>query len=331
MDELIKLDQVDEIMFGVAQEDEQPLSIGEGVAILGDVGIGEEELNKILETKADISYVDEKFNGANKSVSFVNYSSMISSLNALPNTSYNVGQNIMIVTLEVPDLWVSEVVEESMAYTYVSDNDFVTNLKTNGSVQVGHYKLSALETQKVDLTDYVKNTDYANSQTAGVVKIGNIINGIAIDEVGTIYLQPASQGNIDKKTSYQPITPSRFDYALKVGLTTNTETLTETEKEQALAWLGAVKKTTDGRQIYGTDWQGVPTTYRIDYPNDATVNGIPVRAANGAIQINDASCEDGGSGSIADGTQAVNKNYVKRLIAENVGDINTTLESILGV
>ena len=65
------------------------------------------------------AYADNKFNGANKAVSFVNYSSMITSLNTLSNTSYSVGQNIMIVTLNVPDLWVSEVAETSVAYTYV--------------------------------------------------------------------------------------------------------------------------------------------------------------------------------------------------------------------
>jgi hypothetical protein len=108
---------------------------------------------------ANKKYVDDKFNGANKAVSFVNYSSMIASLNALASTNYNVGQNIMIVTLEVPDLWVSEITETSIPYTYVSDDDFVSELKTNGFVQVGYFKLSALETQKVDLEDYAKKED----------------------------------------------------------------------------------------------------------------------------------------------------------------------------
>ena len=217
MDELIKLDQVDELDFNATQEDEQPISIGEGVAIFGGGvgGITEEELEEALATKVDKivtdsgfefaythqngtelkkvvssssgsayipirrgdsknfdvgtpirdeecsnkKYVDDKFNGANKAVSFINYSSMITSLNALGNTSYNVGQNIMIVTLQVPDLWVSEIAETSVAYTYVSDDDFVNELTTNGSVQVGYYKLSALETQKVDLTEYAKLVD----------------------------------------------------------------------------------------------------------------------------------------------------------------------------
>lgn len=105
---------------------------------------------------ANKDYVDNKFNGANKAVSFTSYSGMIGTLSTLPKTAYSVGQNIMIVTLSVPDLWVSDVAEESATYTYVSDSDFVNELNTNGSVQVGYFKLSALETQKVDLTEYAK-------------------------------------------------------------------------------------------------------------------------------------------------------------------------------
>lgn len=190
-------------------------------------------------------YTDEKFNGANKSVSFVNYSSMISSLNILGNNNYNVGQNIMIVTLKVPDLWVSEIAEESIAYTYVSDTDFINELATNGSVQVGHYRLSALETQKVDLTEYVKFTDYATANKAGVVKVsGNSANGIYIGSAGNIGIDRASDVQIKNKlNSYQPIVPITLDYAVKVGVTTNTLELTEEEKVKALAWLGAVRQT----------------------------------------------------------------------------------------
>jgi hypothetical protein len=81
---------------------------------------------------------------------------MITALNALPSDVYNCGQNIMIVTVKVPDLWVSEVSEENTEYVYTSDEVFVAELEENGSVQVGYYKLSHLETQKVNLTDYAK-------------------------------------------------------------------------------------------------------------------------------------------------------------------------------
>lgn len=84
---------------------------------------------------------------------------MITAFNALANDVYNVGQNVMIITLNVPDLWISGIESTNVPYTYTTDEAFTTALSTNGYVQVGYYKLSALETQKVDLTDYEQNTN----------------------------------------------------------------------------------------------------------------------------------------------------------------------------
>ena len=109
--------------------------------------------------------------GANQALSYGNYQSMISVFNSLPATTYNVGQNVMIITLEVPDLWISGIESTSVPYTYTTDEAVTTALSTNGYVQVGYYKLSALETQKVDLTDYVKFNNYPSASTAGVIKI----------------------------------------------------------------------------------------------------------------------------------------------------------------
>ena len=108
-------------------------------------------------TKAEESksYAEKLFNGANKAVSYDNYSTMITTLNSLSSDVYKVGQNIMIVTLGVPDLWVSAVsTDSSVYYNYVDDVSFAAALKSKGTVQVGYYTLSALETQKVDLSKY---------------------------------------------------------------------------------------------------------------------------------------------------------------------------------
>lgn len=109
--------------------------------------------------------------GANQALSYSNYSAMVTAFNNLANDVYNIGQNVMIVTLEVPDLWISSIESTSQSYIYTTDEAFTTALSTNGYVQVGYYKLSALETQKVDLTEYVANTDYATSNKGGVFKV----------------------------------------------------------------------------------------------------------------------------------------------------------------
>ena len=110
--------------------------------------------------KTDISKVEAIAKGANRALSFASYQEMIEEINSYAKlTLLNVGQNIMILTLNVPDLWVAAVSEDYVSYSYSSDENFTNQLKVNGSVQVGHYILAALETQKVDLTNYATKSE----------------------------------------------------------------------------------------------------------------------------------------------------------------------------
>ena len=54
MDELIKLDQVDEVVFNISHENELPLSIGEGVLVLPSGSIDETEFNLAYVRQADL-------------------------------------------------------------------------------------------------------------------------------------------------------------------------------------------------------------------------------------------------------------------------------------
>lgn len=219
---------------GTVTAGKSPQYTSDGNIAVGNAKYGYEAINK--------KYVDDKFNGANKAVSFVNYSSMITSLNALGNTSYSVGQNIMIVTLEVPDLWVSEIAETSIAYTYVSDDDFVNELNTNGSVQVGYYKLSALETQKVDLTEYVKNTDDPTTERGGVVRISTLNYGLEfVPSQHAFRIKPLTDNKIENRQDYgfEAVTLAKFDKTLKASMTDNKETWTDDEKKSARTLIGA--------------------------------------------------------------------------------------------
>ena len=91
----------------------------------------------------------------------------------------------------------------------------------------------------VDLTGYVKDTDYASSSKAGVVKT-NVNTGVSITS-GLLYVVKATDDDIQAKTSnYKPIVPNNLDYAVKTGVTTNTIELTDDEKASARTWLGAV-------------------------------------------------------------------------------------------
>lgn len=107
---------------------------------------------------------------------------------------------------------------------------------------------------EVDLSGYVKNTDYASSEKAGIVKV--ISNqGIEMDgEV--ISISPANRQTIDEKASYKmPIVPAHLDYAVMKALSDSKYAWTEEEKSNSRNLLGttgedqllqfAIKPTTD--------------------------------------------------------------------------------------
>ena len=128
--------------------------------ISGKQDITDNTLTTISKTvPTAINEVNSIAKGANQALSYSNYQAMITAFNSLANDVYNVGQNVMIVTLQVPDLWISGIESTNVPYTYTTDEAVTTALSTNGYIQVGYYKLSALETQKVNLTDYEQNTN----------------------------------------------------------------------------------------------------------------------------------------------------------------------------
>lgn len=201
---------------------------------LDEINTNAEEANTTAEEAVTIA------KGANVSLSFGDYLTMISVFNSLGKDVYRIGQNIMIVTLNVPDLWISEIAETSVSYNYTSDDDFKNELLTNGYVQVGVFKLSALETQKVDLTNYVKNTDYATTSKAGIVAIGS---GFGISTSGAMRIQKASNTQIDAKSdSYNPIVSANLEYAVESVVGAHI-TLTQSEYD-ALVEAGTVDENT---------------------------------------------------------------------------------------
>ena len=121
-------------------------------------------------TKTALSAVETTANtaksiaeGRARAVSFESYSAMVTALNAAANTDYKVGDNIFIQAKEVPDLWVYSVESTTSSYSYTTDDALISALET-GAVQIGYYKIAAMETGKVDLTGYVPTTRKVNNK-----------------------------------------------------------------------------------------------------------------------------------------------------------------------
>lgn len=162
---------------------------------------------------------------------------------------------------------------EAALNTWLADSSHTANLKigTNFYIRAtdvpdywwdGTTK-QILETKKVDLTDYVKKTQIATSSAPGLVQI-NGYGLVLYPNTGVLCISKASNSQIDTKaSSYLPIVPANLDYAVKVALTTNTLTLTESEKAAARNWMGYSPISEDEYEALA-DKSGI----HFVYPND---------------------------------------------------------------
>lgn len=160
----------------------------------------------------------------------------------------------------------AKAIAEGKATGYVFDtvDDMNTWLETNSNilklgdnlyiraVDVPDYwwdgeKVQQLETQKVDLSNYVKNTDYASTDKGGVIKqsttYGFSVNsntGVPFASTKGLAGYQNSDGNmfIGKNTL-----ENIKDDLVKRGLTENTIELTDDEKVSARTLIGAISNT----------------------------------------------------------------------------------------
>lgn len=149
------------------------------------------------------------------------------------------------------------------------------------------------KTIEVDLTDYVKNTDFPDPKNfkAGVVRVDNYY-GFNVGQAGSAgVLLPlwASNAEIDSKSDRRFINAKNFDYALAKSLTTNTETLTDAEKEAAQKWIGVKKATNEAkpytfveRSANGVIYTGTPTEAKHATTKEY-VDGLAVERKQGVV------------------------------------------------
>ena len=101
------------------------------------------------------------------------------------------GDTVFILETDVPDLWVYEADTTYVQYTWVDNDTFKAALDQYGYVQVGYYKLAMMESQKVDLTNYVQTSLKINGHaltgdvTLTASDVGADASGTAASAVST--------------------------------------------------------------------------------------------------------------------------------------------------
>ena len=150
----------------------------------------------------------------------------------------------------------------------------------------------------------------------GVFKLYSSSYGLQADATGGLAIKNATSTDITGKTSvYRPLTPSNIDEAVKVGLTTNTLTLTTSEQSTACDWLGALYNKSTANKTLTIAGSNVTTDYGTNVGYGSFCGGYSVAVgANaqsgwGGVCIgSDAKPQSGGTAAILIGKSATCSN-----------------------
>jgi hypothetical protein len=201
--------------------------------------------------------------------------------------------------------------------TYVDNNSGAVSDEQIESVVENYLEENPIDVPDVDLSEYVKNTDYAAVGVYGLVKTASHNDDGIYLQNGIMSLTPATNSNIDARKTKRPIVPTNLNYAVKVGLTTNTIELTDDEKTEACNWMGAVEKMGEGTgwRVYGVYADG--SSWEVPIVNAAKEATLPWRGVRGTVIVGTPEADD----------HATNKSYVDSL----VGSIESALDSIIAI
>ncbi len=195
-------------------------------------------------SKSDIT-VDQQYNAESKNPqSGVAVAEAVLPVKTIAETAERIAKGkatgYVFDTLEDLDLWLADA--NNIAKLTLGDNLYIREIDVPDFWWDGTQK-QQLETQKAELVDCIKNTDYATREKAGLA-YANDAEGICVyppdsKSPGRLSIRPADEHDIDGKEAYYvPITPKRLDYAVKKAIADSKETLTPAEQSAAQKWLG---------------------------------------------------------------------------------------------
>ena len=129
-----------------------------------------DSVNEVMSQKAvtdELNTLGDKIDNVGCAIVVDNYSELVYLLDASSADDYRLGQNIYVRQSDVPDLWISDVdPDNQISYHYSTDEQFIADINDAAALyrlNIGHYAVSVLETEKVDLSAYPTRTDMATS------------------------------------------------------------------------------------------------------------------------------------------------------------------------
>ena len=163
------------------------------------------------------------------SIGFMTAKDAVTALNGYPRTQLKGGDTIWIVEDGTPDLWVTEVAQESVPYNYTTKDKFNQDLVDNKVLQIGYFKTAYQESDGkpvtiawqnvlVKSTDWVASTEFADFPYEAKIELTDFVDYTTVPQV-VFDIADTMSGN------YAPICKSGDKCVYIYGKTTDEITL----------------------------------------------------------------------------------------------------------
>ena len=151
-------------------------------------------VDKANDAKATAQEAIMKADGRATSIGFMTAKDAVTALNGYPRNQLKGGDTIWIVEDGTPDLWVTEVAENSVPYNYTTKDKFNQDLVDNKVLQIGYFKTAYQESDGkpvtiawqnvlVKSTDWVASTEFADFPYEAKIELTDFVDYTTVPQV----------------------------------------------------------------------------------------------------------------------------------------------------
>lgn len=149
-------------------------------------------VDKANDAKATAEEAIMKADGRSNSIGFMTAKDAVTALNDYPKTQLKAGDTIWIVETGTPDLWVTEVAENSVPYNYTTKDKFNQDLVDNKVLQIGYFKTAYQESdgkpvtiawQNVVVKNWVASTEFADFPYEAKIELTDFVDYTTVPQV----------------------------------------------------------------------------------------------------------------------------------------------------
>lgn len=151
-------------------------------------------VDKANDAKATANEAIMKADGRATSIGFMTAQDAVTALNGYPRTQLKGGDTIWIVEDGTPDLWVTEVAQESVPYNYTTKDKFNQDLVDNKVLQIGYFKTAYQESDGkpvtiawqnvlVKSTDWIASTEFADFPYEAKIELTDFVDYTTVPQV----------------------------------------------------------------------------------------------------------------------------------------------------